>query len=286
MLMQITIDRQLGYSQRLLPTAVLSLDMSRVSSVAHTMHGSWGSVILIVVTGFVAGSMNAVAGGGPLLTLPILMHAGLDARAASMTTTVALFPGQVATGIAARGLLGPTGGIPLHLLLALNIVGGAIGAILLIVTPTALFSALVPWLVMFATAVYAWSSFAPSSRDGFARIGPVSFGLVQLILSIYGGYFGGGNSFLMLATLLMAGMTARSAGGLKNLLIALINSSAVVVLVFSPSVDIGKAITLGLGAFAGSLTGVWLLNRVDERWLRIVVVTVGIGLTCWLFWNG
>ena len=55
---------------------------------------------------------------------------------------------------------------------------------------------------------------------------------------------------------------------------------------FSPSVDFGKAITLALGAFAGSLTGVWLLNRVDERWLRIVVVTVGIGLTCWLFWNG
>ena len=57
-------------------------------------------------------------------------------------------------------------------------------------------------------------------------------------------------------------------------------------LVFSPSVDFGEAITLGLGAFAGSLTGVWLLNRVDERWLRIVVVTVGIGLTCRLFWNG
>ncbi len=250
------------------------------------MPGACEIMILIAIAGFAAGTMNAVAGGGPLLTLPILMLAGLDARAASMTTTVALFPGQIATGVAARGLLRPTGGLTLPLLMGLNIVGGGIGALLLIVTPPSLFSTLVPWLVMFATGVYAWSSFSSSSRVGVVRIGPISFALVQLILSIYGGYFGGGNSFLMLAALLMAGMAARAAGGLKNLLIALINSSAVVVLVFSPSVDFGKAITLGVGALGGSLTGVWLLNRIDERWLRIIVIAVGVMLTFWLFWRG
>ena len=242
--------------------------------------------MLLLATGFVAGTMNAVAGGGPLLTLPILILAGLDGRSASMTSTVALFPGQIATGVAARKSLHRVGGVPLAWLLTVNVVGGAIGAALLVATPSSVFSALVPWLVLFATAIYAWSSFGITVR-GHAPLlnGPV-FIAAQVVLSIYGGYFGGGNCFMMLAALLLAGSPARAAGEVKNLLIALINTAAVVVLVFSPAVAFDKALAVGIGAMAGSLTGVWILARLDERVLRLIVVGIGIALTVWLFVRG
>ena len=151
--------------------------------------------MLLLATGFIAGTMNAVTGGGPLLTLPILMLAGLDGRSASMTSTFALFPGQIAAGVAARKSLQRVGGIPPPWLLALNVCGGAIGAALLVATAAAAFTTLVPWLVLIATAIYAWSSFGPAVQIRAPLFNGPVFIAAQVVLSIYGGYFGGGNSW-------------------------------------------------------------------------------------------
>jgi uncharacterized membrane protein YfcA len=245
-------------------------------------------VALLIIAGFFAGAINAVAGGGPLITLPLLIFTGIDARVANLTSTVALLPGQLATGYAARDGLRRTGGIGTGLLIAISIAGGAVGAILLLTTPSTVFAGLVPWLVLAATAIYAWSNFGSAWVDegqvGMQRpIGPVGFAAAQTASAIYGGYFGGGNSFVMLALLTVAGLAVRDAGQLKNLLISLINMAAAGVFLLSSAVAYDKAIPLGLGAIGGSLAGAALLHRMNERILKIIVVAIGVGLTLWLF---
>ena len=102
-----------------------------------------------------AGIQNALAGGGSFITLPSLMLTGMDARAANITSTVALFPAQVATGWTGRKNVEGAAGLSFRALVIISLIGGALGAILLLVTPASFFARLVPWLVLFATAVFA-----------------------------------------------------------------------------------------------------------------------------------
>ena len=240
--------------------------------------------LILAACGFVAGALNAVAGGGPLITLPVLIFAGLDARLANLTSTVALIPGQITTGYLARASLMQTGGVPVPVLLSITVIGGIVGALLLLTTPSAVFAGLVPYLIMVATALYAWSHFGSPHVHTQARIGRAGFTALYALISVYGGYFGGGNSFIMLAVLAFTGLAARAAGMLKNLLIAIINVSAASVFILSSSVDYAKAIPLGIGALAGSIAGVSLLHRVSDRTLQIIVVSIGTAVTIWLFW--
>src|SRR6202023_2348458 len=154
---------------------------------------------------------------GAFLTLPALMVTRMDPRAANITSTVALFPGQITTAWTGRELVTGAKALSLRALIAISLVGGAIGAVLLLVTPASFFARLVPWLVLFATGVFAWGSFrkrAESSRK-LSRLGAAS---AQLCISVYGGYFGGGAGFLMLAALTAAGVALRTAGATKNVL--------------------------------------------------------------------
>jgi uncharacterized protein len=241
--------------------------------------------LMLVAAGFWAGAQNALAGGGSIVTMPALMLAGLDVRVANLTSSVALFPGQIAVSLKGHQRFSEVGGLPLKYLLTINIVGGAFGAALLLWTPSSAFALLVPWLVLFATLVYAWSSFRPRSNAMTAPLPVGVFVAAQIIISIYGGYYGGGNSFLMLAVLSVAGIAARQAGTLKNMLIALINLAAVVVFCLSSAVAYQHALALGAGAMVGSLTGGWVLGWINLTLLRLFVVTVGLSLTAWLFWS-
>ncbi|HEY1491214.1 MAG TPA: TSUP family transporter, partial [Steroidobacteraceae bacterium] len=108
-----------------------------------------------------AGVQNALAGGGSFITLPALMLTGMDARAANITSTVALFPAQLATGWTGRKLVAGAAGLSFRTLALVSLIGGALGAILLLITPPTFFARLVPWLVLFATIVFAWGSFGP-----------------------------------------------------------------------------------------------------------------------------
>ena len=176
------------------------------------------TALLIFLVAAWAGAQNALGGGGSFLILPTLMFAGLDARAANITSCVALFPAQVATGWTGRALASGAGGLSLRALFALSIFGGGIGAVILLSTPAEIFARLVPWLVLFATAVFAWGSFIRKANDTAGHIGPIRAGLAQLLISIYGGYFGGGIGFLMVAALTFAGASVRVASATKNVL--------------------------------------------------------------------
>jgi uncharacterized protein len=249
------------------------------------MHPTWSWLELILAS-FAAGVQNALAGGGSFLTFPALLFAGLDPRAANIASTIALFPGQVTTGLAGRADVAGSEGLSFRLLLWISLVGGALGAVLLLVTPVSVFTRLVPYLVLFATVVFAWGSFLrklpnngtkPALARHFAMV-------VQFCIAIYGGYFGGGIGILMLAALTATGLSVRVAGATKNVLAAVMNASAVAIfLVQSRALPWSLIACVAAPAIIGGQIGAHLLHRVNEKVLRIAIVCIGIALTVGLF---
>jgi uncharacterized membrane protein YfcA len=246
------------------------------------IHASAAALTILFAASFWAGVQNALAGGGSFITLPALMFTGMDARAANITSTIALFPAQIASGWTGRRQVADLAVLPFRVLAAISLAGGALGAVLLLITPASFFARLVPFLVLFATAVFAWGSFGPKKAHAgnLNRLGAM---LAQFLIAIYGGYFGGGIGFLMLAALTAAGMMIRNAGATKNVLAGVMNASAVAIFVFSPQVRWLQACVSSVGAVGGGILGALLLNRVSEKPLRILVVLIGIALTVGLF---
>ena len=240
-------------------------------------------ITLVLIAGIWAGLQNSLAGGGSFITLPVLMLSGMSPLAANITSTVALFPGQVTSGLAGRRLVSGAGRLPFWALFVVSIVGGAVGGLLLLKTPSSVFTLLVPWLVLFATVVFAWGSFWRKAGDAAVHLGPMGAGIAQFLIAVYGGYFGGGIGILMLAALTMAGLPTRNAGATKNVLAGVMNASAVLLFVTSPQVHWYQALVLGAGAIGGGLLGAWALHRINERMLRIAIVGIGICLTIGLF---
>ena len=239
--------------------------------------------LLLFLAALWAGVQNALAGGGSFLTLPALMFTGMDARAANITSTVALFPGQVTTGIAGRSLVSGAEALSFKALAAISLVGGAIGGVLLLLTPPKAFELMVPWLVLFATTAFAWGSFGRRPKAEGAGLSRGASAAMQFGIAIYGGYFGGGIGFLMLAALTLARLPVRNAGATKNVLAAIMNLSAVLIFLFSGEVRwVQAAIACG-AAIAGGLVGAWALRRINEKALRVAVVVIGLVLTIGLF---
>ena len=233
-----------------------------------------------------AGAQNQLAGGGSFITLPALMLTGMDARAANITSTVALFPGQVTGGWIGRKHASGTASLSLRALIVLSLIGGVIGAGLLLLTPSNVFAHMVPWLVLFATTAFAWGSFfrkPVKEGDTAKELGPVAAGAMQLGISIYGCYFGGGFGFLLMAALALSRVPVRAAASTKNLLAGVMNLTAVLIFITSGQVHwLAMAVAM-VGALAGSWLGAHMLARVNERALRFVVVAIGIVLTIALF---
>jgi uncharacterized membrane protein YfcA len=241
-----------------------------------------GVILLLFGAGLWAGTQNALAGGGSFVTLPALMLSGMNARAANITSTIALFPGQVTTGWAGRANATGTARLSFKALFIISLIGGALGAFLLLLTPPSFFARLVPWLVLFATSIFAWGSFFRKPHE-HEPLSPFVAGGAQFLIAIYGGYFGGGIGFLMLAALTIAGMKVRVAGATKNVLAAVMNASAVVIFLFGNEIQWLNALILGVGAIIGGLIGAHLLQRVNERVLRVGIVILGLALTVGLF---
>ena len=241
------------------------------------------TLLLLFVVAVWAGVQNALAGGGSFVTLPALIVTGLDARAANIASTIALFPGQVTTGWVGRDLVSGAGGLKFRTLVILSLAGGAVGAALLLLTPSSFFARLVPWLVLFATGLFAWGSFFRKPGKSAAQVGPRTTGALQFLIAIYGGYFGGGIGFLMLAALTAAGLAVRVAGSTKNVLAAVMNAAAVAIFLFTPGIPWPRIGVVCVGAMLGGYGGARLLQRVDEKLIRGFVIALGLCLTVALF---
>jgi uncharacterized protein len=256
------------------------------------------SDLLLFVAAVLGGAVNAVAGGGTMLTFPALLWAGQLARAANATSTVALWPGALSSFWAYRSELGSRRG-EIVLLAIPSLVGGVLGAALLVRTDNATFDFLVPYLVLLATLLFmvqeplarlqrrrVQSAIAPASLPPPVARSPARWAVVlafQLLVGVYGGYFGAGIGILMLAAFGFLGFTnIHQMNALKNLNALCINGVAAVLFVAQGLVDWRLAIWMAAGAVLGGFAGASAARRVGQKNVRRTVIAIGLGLTVWL----
>lgn len=251
------------------------------------MESVW-HMALLVIAGALAGAVNAIAGGGPILTLAGMMALGIDPKVANLTSTVALSPGQAAAGVIAwkelrlRPAVATRLGGSFAWSIALALAGGAAGALILLSTDPAGFRKIVAWLVLLATGIYAWAGrHRPQATFG-AVLSPWVFWPVMAVLGVYGGYFGGGNSFLVLALLASAGLSGLDGASTKNIIVATVNAGAVFVFVVSGSTNWFLALPLAVGGLIGSVAGAHLLGRLHPGQIRPIVIGCGLILAGWI----
>jgi uncharacterized membrane protein YfcA len=249
------------------------------------MHSAldWHLILLVGLAGLFAGTQNTLAGGGSFITFPALLLAGHNPLAANITSTIALFPSQVNMAWSGRGLADGVGPLRFRTLFIISLAGGIAGALLLLSTPASFFARLVPWLILFATVVFTWGSFRTKPLHTADSMPAWLLMVIQGAIGIYGGYFGGGIGFLMLAALTVAGQAVRTSIATKNVLAMAMNASAVAIFAFSSQVDWPAVFALGIGAVGGSFIGGILMNYLPEKMLRLFVVAVGAVLTVWMF---
>ena len=240
---------------------------------------------LLLTAAFVAGALNAVAGGGSFLTLPALVITGVPPVVANATGTVALMPGYLAGAWGFREDTAPPPGLSMRLLVALSLAGGAAGAALLLVTPEATFRRVVPWLLLAATALFA---FGPWLRQRLAGGAPSRFKAVAglLAVAVYGGYFNGGLGILLLALFGLLGQTNLHAmNGLKNGVSALLTAIAVAIYAAGGVVQWPQALMMMLAATAGGYGGARVARRIPAQWLRGGIVATGLVMAGLFFWR-
>ena len=250
------------------------------------------SALALFAVAVVAGALNALSGGGTFLVFPSLLLAGVPAISANATTTAALWPGVVSSAYAYRPELKYT---PLQLgmsLAVISLVGGGLGALLLLGTPTTVFERVVPYLVLLATAVFAFGPRLSVRWAGAAAVGLgredrgrfLALMAIQLLIALYGGYFGGGIGILMLAALSFFGLRRyHHANALRTVLSASVNSVAFLIFVLAGAVAWREALIMASGAVLGGYGAVSLLRRLPDLVLRRAVIAVGLLVTVYLF---
>ena len=239
-------------------------------------------LLLVALAGFGAGFINALAGGGSFLTFPSLIAAGLPAIDANATSTIALFPAQVATTFAYRGTLMQSLEDPRidgRKLATISLIGGFFGAILLLSTSEQVFERLVPFLLLGATLVFAAGMVMPKQAEK-QLLSATGVLVAQCFVAIYGGYFGGGIGILMLAALTLYGLKdILLMNSLKMLLATLMNATATGVFLFSGRIHWFEAVVLSAGSIAGGFAGAHVGARIPPLFVRLFVIFIGLVLS-------
>lgn len=236
-----------------------------------------------------AGAVNAIAGGGTLISFPSLLAAGFSARVANVTSTVAIWPGTVGGSLAYRRELSARRDRLTKLAIP-SLVGAAVGSLLLLNTSDRLFDAVVPFLVLFASLVLAANSrlsrLAAAHGIGVASDGrlPAPLYVSMFVNGIYGGYFGAGLGILTLAAIsVLAPDDMQHSNAVKGMLALLINSVAVVIFIASGLVEWGPALVMAVCAIGGGYAGVSLARRLKAQLLRNMIVAWGLVMSVALF---
>ena len=236
-------------------------------------------ILVLCAAGFGGAALNAVAGGGSFLTLPALLWAGVPAVAANATGTAALLPGYLASAWGQRADLGAPRALGMGALLAACLVGGVAGAALLLHTGNAAFRAIVPWLLLFATALFA---FGPALLRALGRhphhVAGRGHALAGVLLvSAYGGYFNGGLGVLLLALLgLLGEVDLNRMNALKNLISAVLTVFAVVLYAAGGTVHWELAALMLPSVLLGGWTGAHVGRRLPRGVLRWMIVAIGL----------
>jgi len=243
--------------------------------------------LLLIAAAFVAGIMNAVAGGGSFLTFPALVFSGVPSVVANATNTVALFPASLASAWAYRHDFPKLEGLSAKAILVVSLVGGVIGAVLLVSTPEHTFNALVPWLLLAATLLFAGGKRLTPVLQRAIHFGPKTLLTVQFVIAVYGGYFGGAMGIMMLAAYALFGLgDINAANALKTLMSGALNAIAVVCFVFAGKVDWLPAAIMLISAVAGGYIGARVARVMNPNHIRAIIITIGVTMTVVFFVRG
>ena len=245
------------------------------------------TTVILIAAAFLGGALNSLAGGGTLVTFPALLFAGLNPIDANASSVVALFSGTFAGAWAYRRNILAVAEFSVLGLFVLSLVGGLIGALLLLWTPATIFAALVPWLILFATIVFAVGNFAPVETIQRIQLGPRSALTALFIIAIYGGYFGGGIGFLILAAFTLVGMRDINAmNGLKMGLVGVMTVTAILAFIVANVVRWPETLPMLVSSAVGSYMAAHWAQRLDQRLIKGFVVVLGAGLTIYFAWRG
>ena len=253
---------------------------------------NWSSGLALGLTAIVAGAINSVAGGGSFLTFPALMFCGVTPIRANATNTVALWFGSLASVGAYRSQLGGQRRALITLLIT-SLVGGLAGALLLLKTPDATFKLLLPWLLLVATLIFIFGKHLTTALRRMVHLDinqpqsivPFLVGSgLQLVIAVYGGFFGGGIGILMLALLTLLGyVEIHIMNGLKTVLASTINGVAVIAFIWAGVVAWPQALVMIVGSILGGYSGAVIAQRVSGEVIRRVVIAVGLSMTVYFF---
>ena len=252
----------------------------------------FGQAILLFFAAAIAGTLNAVAGGGSFVSFPVLLFTGVPAVPANATNTVALWPGLAASTVAYFKRLNAPPQLLVPLLVT-SIFGGWAGALLLLKTPQHTFLRLVPWLLLAGTLLFAFGNKIRTVAGRTAAVDDlrqlswqaiVISSILELLLGVYGGYFGAGIGFVTLGMLAALGMRDILAmGAIRTLLAAAINASAVVTFIWAGAVLWPQCVVMIAGALTGGWFGAHYAQKADPAKMRMVVIGVGLAMSAYFF---
>ncbi len=230
--------------------------------------------------------MNALAGGGTFATLPALIALGPPANTANATSNVALLPGAGASAWAYRDELGPLGGVGWRTLAGITFVGGLVGSVLLVMTPSRAFDLIIPWLLLFAFTVMVFGKSAAGWLHARVTIGRPALLVAQVFLGIYGGYFGGGVGLITTAVYgLLAHITPRAMFAPRTLMLAVANAAAAFVFVGFGMVAWWACLPMLAGGLVGGWLGAKLGKRLSPGVVRAWTLLVTGATTAVFFWR-
>jgi uncharacterized membrane protein YfcA len=239
----------------------------------------------MAAAGLLAGAMNAIAGGGSFVTFPAMVFAGLPPVIANASSTVALFPGTLASSFAYRRDLGGIGGFSLAVLAPISFAAGLAGAMLLLATPAHLFDVVIPWLFLLATLTFAFGAHAGIALRRVIRIRSGALPLIQFVIGIYGGYFGGAVGLMMMASwsLLTADDNLKAMAPARVLLTSSANGGAVLWFIISGGVRWPETLAMLGASVVGGYLGARLTNILPSRIVRRFVIALTASVTLVFF---
>lgn len=242
---------------------------------------------LVIVAGFLGGMLNAVAGGGSFLTLPALIFVGVPPVMANATGTAALLPGYIASAWRFRKDIEFPANLSFKTLSLISILGGSLGATVLLFTSEQVFSSLIPWLILIATILFiigprllpnkeSSKEVVDADKSDLTKTRVTAF-LVMLSVCAYGGYFNGGLGIILLAALSLLGQTnLLGMNGVKNYVSALLTAIAVLVYIVGGVIEYKYLIIMGVAAIVGGYAGAALAYRIPQNLMRGFIIVIGL----------
>ena len=246
------------------------------------------NAIFLFFAGALGGAINAVAGGGSFVAFPALMFTGVPPVSANATNTLALWVGVTASGGAYRNRLSISRRVMIPLIVT-SVIGGLAGAFLLIKTPAQTFLKVMPWLMLGATLLFAFGKhltgrIAAGISSDASRGAIAGASVFELLVAVYGGYFGGGIGIMNLAMLAAMGMTdIHDMNALKVVLGGVINGVATITFVITGAIVWPQAIVMIVGAILGGYFAAHYAQKLPQSWIRAFVILVGAAMTVYFF---